>query len=617
MAVAGEKKVIRRVGGVRPSQLMYAFGIGAIVDLPNFSVLVGGLDDWDEGKQAIITEDRLLAAVRSEPGLETVRELRSAPWEPETRSAFDSWAFTGVPVTPFPRWLRCSRCAYLGPIDSGLFELETSPYRPDRARYVHRNCSGRGRAPTAVPARFVVACSRGHLDEFPWVEFVHKDAPCSGNPILEALDLGTGSRSTDVMIRCRTCQQKGFMAQAFGEGAEQVLPLCRARSPQLRRFDATSCPEQTTAMLLGASNAWFAVTRTVLSIPASADATEQLVADHWAVLGNVSSATELPNLLRFVPDLKALAGHDPADVWAAIEARRATLASQGTGSGAERDLVGPEWDVFTHPDAAPTSDDFKLVGTRPPDGFATAFEPTVLVERLREVTALIGFTRVDGPDAEARNVAAIARRHPTWVPAAQSRGEGIFLRLREERVAAWEDRVAGTPRMEALRLAHQSWRRRRGLDPAALWPGERYVLLHSLAHALINELALECGYSAASIRERIYANQPGGDRPPMAGVLLYTAAPDAEGTLGGLVSLGRPEFAGQMLARAIDRMHLCTSDPMCAVHCPDENEDVLHCAACHACLFVPETSCERGNRYLDRAALCSTLAEAKIGYLEA
>ena len=285
----GEKKVIRRVGGVRPSQLMYAFGIGSVVDLPNFSVVVGGLDDWDEAKQAVITEERLLAAVRAEPGLEAVRELRSAPWEPETRNAFDSWAFTGVPVTPFPRWLRCSRCAYLAPIDSGLFELETSPYRPDRARYVHKNCSGRGRAPTAVPARFVVACSRGHLDEFPWIEFVHKDAPCSGNPILEAIDLGTGSRSTDVMVRCRTCQQRGFMAQAFGDGAEQVLPLCRGRSPHLRRFDADGCREQTTAMLLGASNAWFAVTRTVLSIPASGDATEQLVADHWAILGSVAS----------------------------------------------------------------------------------------------------------------------------------------------------------------------------------------------------------------------------------------------------------------------------------------------------------------------------------------
>lgn len=616
MPAGTEKKVTRRIGGVRPSQLMYAFGIGSVVDLPNFSVLVGGLDDWDETKQSVITEDRLLAAVRAEDGLDAVRELRSAPWEPETRNAFDSWAYTGVPVTPFPRWLRCSRCSYLGPIDSGLFELETQPYRPDRARYAHRNCTGRGRAPTAVPARFVIACSRGHLDEFPWVEFVHKDAPCSGNPILEAVDLGTGSRSTDVLVKCRTCEQKGFMAQAFGEGSEQVLPLCRGRSPQLRRFDDAGCIEQATAMLLGASNAWFAASRSVLSIPASSDVVEQLVVDHWSILGSVGSEAELPNLLRFVPELKRLEGHDVGTVWKAIEARRAALSAGAGSPPVDRDLVGPEWEVFTNPSTAPASEDFKLVPARAPEGFDSWLEPTVLVERLREVTALIGFTRIDGPDAEARNVAPISRRRPAWVPAAQSRGEGILLRLREDRVVDWESEVAGTPRMAALRQAHQDWRKRRGLDPAAMWPGERYVLLHTLSHALINELALECGYSAASIRERIYAAAPGGDRPPMAGLLLYTAAPDAEGTLGGLVSLGRPEFAGPVLSRALQRMRLCTSDPMCAGHCPGEHEDVLHGAACHACLFVPETSCERGNRYLERGALCETLASAGIGFLE-
>ena len=617
MPAGGGDKVTRRVGGVRPSQLMYAFGIGSVVDLPNFSVVVGGLDDWDEAAQSVVTEERLLVAVRAETGLDAVGELRSAPWQPETRNAFDSWASIGVPVTPFPRWLRCSRCSYLGPIDSGLFELQTRPYRPDKARYAHRNCTGRGWAPTAVPARFVIACSRGHLDEFPWVEFVHKDAPCSGNPILEAVDLGTGSRSTDVLVKCRTCQQKGFMAQAFGEGSEQVLPLCRGRSPHLRRFDAGGCKEQASAMLLGASNAWFAVTRRVLSIPASSDPLEQLVVDHWSILANVAGEVELPNLLRYVPELKPFAGHDAASVWRAIEARRAATAAGAAGGAAERDLVGPEWRVFTNPASAPVGDDFKLVPTRAPDGFETWFEPTVLVERLREVTALLGFTRIDGPDAEARNVAPISRGRPAWVPAAQSRGEGIFLRLREDRVAAWEERAAGTPRLEALRRAHRDWRKRRGLDPAAHWPGERYVLLHTLSHALINELALECGYSAASIRERIYAEPSGGDGLPMAGILLYTAAPDAEGTLGGLVNLGRPEFAGPVLTRALRRMGLCTSDPMCANHCPREQEDVLHGAACHACLFVPETSCERGNRYLERGALCETLAGAGIAFLEA
>ena len=140
-------------------------------------------------------------------------------------------------------------------------------------------------------------------------------------------------------------------------------------------------------MLVGASNAWFAVTPTVLSIPASTNATEQLVADHWAVLSNVGSVAELPNLLRYVPDLKSLVGHDAAEVWAAIEARRKTLAAGSDEGTTERDLVGPEWQVFTNLGSSPASDDFKLVPTHAPEGFDAWFEPTVLAERLREVTA--------------------------------------------------------------------------------------------------------------------------------------------------------------------------------------------------------------------------------------
>lgn len=131
----------------------------------------------------------------------------------------------------------------------------------------------------------------------------------------------------------------------------------------------------------------------------------------------------------------------------------------------------------------------------------------------------------------------------------------------------------------------------------------RRVLLHSLAHALIRELALECGYGASAIRERIYSARP--DAPGMAGVLLYTAAPDSEGTLGGLVSLGDPQQLGRLLTQALDRARLCSADPLCSEHDPAADGSVHH-AACHACQFASETSCERGNRFLDRAALVDT-----------
>ena len=144
----------------------------------------------------------------------------------------------------------------------------------------------------------------------------------------------------------------------------------------------------------------------------------------------------------------------------------------------------------------------------------------------------------------------------------------------------------------------------------------RYILLHSFAHALMRQLVLECGYASASVRERIYSRPPEEEGGPMAGILIYTAAPDSEGTLGGLVSLGRPATLARHMAQALDAAGLCASDPLCAEHPPSQTGRTLHAAACHACLFAPETSCERGNRYLDRSVLVSTVAQADLAFFE-
>ena len=157
-------------------------------------------------------------------------------------------------------------------------------------------------------------------------------------------------------------------------------------------------------------------------------------------------------------------------------------------------------------------------------------------------------------------------------------------------------------------MAHTAWRKRRGIEPPeASFPGSRFTLIHSFSHALMRQLSLECGYSAASLRERIYANDDERVGPLMAGVLIFTAAPDSEGTLGGLVRMGKPVELGRHVARALAEMRLCSSDPLCADHQPDPEGSTLHAAACHACLFAPETSCERGNKYLDRGSLVTTV----------
>jgi hypothetical protein len=243
----------------------------------------------------------------------------------------------------------------------------------------------------------------------------------------------------------------------------------------------------------------------------------------------------------------------------------------------------------------------------------------VLAERLREVRALVGFTRIESPgdyteigDFPQEQRVPLCRKDPKWVPTAEIRGEGVFVRFSESAIEKWVKKTR--ERDGEFFEGHRRWRRNRGLKPDDNFPTMRYVLLHSLAHALIRQFAVECGYATASIRERIYSRPPGGDGEPMAGILLYTAAPDSEGTLGGLVALGEPKTLGRHLDQALESMKLCASDPLCAEHHPSKDGLTLHGAACHACLFLPETSCERGNKYLDRSVLVSTVDADNLAF---
>ena len=593
-----------RVGQLRPSQLIHSFGVGGLVDLPHLSVIINGLHDWDERRTAELTEERLLSVVKHRPGLSAVRALRQPPWIAETQNPFDDWARVGVPVSPFPRWLRCpwGACQYLGPIDDGQFEKSFNPFRPDQAAYVHKNCRKKGKGANGLPVRFMLACDRGHLDEFPWIDYVHKRQPCD-SPLLEISERGQSSGPADVFVKCRTCGALRAMSDAFGERALANLPQCRGRHPHLGEYDENGCDAQVRTLLLGASNAWFPVQLSVLSIPPSVDPLPALVEELWADLEEITDRAIFDFAIRRDDKLSRLQNYADDDVWAAIEARRNGGRDDGDGE-AEVDLnvLGPEWHQFTHPHTAPDTDDFRIRAEDPPDEFTDQIAEVVRAERLREVVAFTGFSRLSSPDeGMSDQIAPLSRHAPTWVPAVEVRGEGIFIRLDEDAVTAWEQQYRQTENYEHLLQAHKNWRSRRNMEPNDGWPGARYILLHTLSHLLMREFALDCGYSASSIRERIYS-ATGTD--PMAGILLYTAAPDSEGTLGGLVSLGRSERLGQLLRQGLDHARVCTSDPTCAEHVPGElGDDHVHGAACHACMFASETSCERGNRYLDRSVL--------------
>ena len=141
----------------------------------------------------------------------------------------------------------------------------------------------------------------------------------------------------------------------------------------------------------------------------------------------------------------------------------------------------------------------------------------------------------------------LSRQNPEWAPTTEVRGEGIFIRFDESAIQAWEELGAVTELARDFLSGYVKWRALRNLgDQADGFPGMRYVLLHSFSHMLMRAMALESGYSLASLRERIYSRSPEEESGPMAGVLIYTAATDSEGTLGGLASMGSRLFCSDI-----------------------------------------------------------------------
>jgi hypothetical protein len=609
------------VGQVRPSQLLWTYGPGALIDLPNLSVVTLAIDRWDVNRCQPIDEARLLAAVRRELGPQ-VERLRMPPFhKSEVDDPFSAEAFIGVPVRPFPRWLRCVKCGLLSAYDLGLFECKEHRFRPERTKFVHKDCKGsKGDQPAkdadAVPARFLLACRNGHLDDFPWHYFVHSGpSGCKGT--LRFFESGASLQTENLWVKCDQCGASRNMAHAFGKAGKENLPSCRGRHPHMDQYDA-GCKEQARPVLLGATNSWFPITLSALAIPLARDPITQLVQAGWGYFADLDSEAEVAVTIKTLKKTGALPGidkHSPGAVWEVIQAIIAGAAGTGV---TEADIKEPEWEVLTDPN--PTTDwpHFLSKPVEPPKEFTEQIASVLLLERLREVNALLGFTRVEAPEetsnpAERPLRADLCKAAPVWVPATEVHGEGIFIRFDEATVAKWEREDGVKARDAKLLAGHHGWRNSRKLDPNETYPGVRYAMLHTLSHLLIRELALECGYNAASIRERIYADTE--ENRKQAGVLIYTAAADSDGTLGGLVELGRPENLGRLLKQALSRAGICSSDPLCSEHNPQDDRS-LHAAACHACSFVSETSCEMGNRYIDRALLVRTLEVDEAAFFD-
>ena len=585
----------RAHGHLRQSQVVTTYGPGALIDLPKHSAIIGGLDTWPKDLDEVV-EPRLARKLEIMTGVPAPRLCAPPP------SPNEPWATRrGIGAWRFPEWFVVQEEGG-GPPDGE---------RRDRSRrLVHRKAldeRGRFEGLSVVPTRFVRACPRGHVDDLDWRGFVHGAGDvCRRQLWLD--ERGTTGDLADLFVRCECGKSRPLYEAA--ELDRNPLGTCRGARPWLGRNTNEDCSQPSRLLIRTASNAYFPQVVSVLSIPDRAAPVDRAVADLWDDLHIVDDATGLDFMKKKPAVAAALDPFDDDDVLIAIEERK-------RGKSADRPVKQVELDALL---GAP--EDSGDESTVDPDFHArrlpsaawrrsarsSGVASVIQLHRLREVQALVGFTRFEAvtPDIHGEYDTDVERAaialDPEWFPAVENRGEGVFVQLRTDAVRAWRQRPAVARRLAELSDGHDAWvesRKRPGGGPARPFPGGPYVLLHTLSHLLIQSLAMRCGYPASSIRERIYAEPgPAGER---FGVLLYTGTPDAEGTLGGLVQQAR--HIEDHLADALRAGALCSNDPICAHHAPAGSMESrwLHGAACHGCTLISETSCEMRNDYLDRA----------------
>ena len=603
-------------GAVRHSQLITTFGVGALVDLPKHSAIVAGLEHWipdsKEGFREIV-EPRLSRKLAkfgagANPKLYAPPAGRDYP----PRSGGCVRAFR------FPTWFVAQ--------DPGAGRGSGDSSR-DRSRALvpaeQLDPQGRYGGKRVVATRFVRACPRGHLDDIAWWDFVHQREDSCRGP-LSLRERGTTGDLSDLRVVC-SCGKSRSLADAK-EIAKKPLGTCSGRRPWLGAHSSETCALPARLLIRTATNAWFPQIVSVLSLPDSGTELDRIVADLWSELRIVEEAAELTFIRKKEEVAAALSGFPDDDVLAAILRRRDGKGPDRPVRLAELDalLAVPEGfgedvplDPNFHARALPEAAWVRL------RRFRGLVARVVQAHRLREVMALGGFTRFEaalpGPDGDYEETdverAGLARE-PSWFPAVESRGEGIFLELDPEAVRAWKGRAAVRDRTRQLTEGQRRWNEARKRSRAAShtsnrpFPGGPYVLLHTLAHLLLGSLALRCGYPAASIRERIYLDEEGG----RYGLLLYTASADAEGTLGGLVQQAR--HIENHLESALEGAALCSNDPICAHHAAGQSREErwLHGAACHGCALIAETSCEMRNDYLDRALVAPVIGRRDAAF---
>lgn len=606
---------------IRAAQTVLQYGVGAMIDFPDQTLMTAAPEYWDD-KILTIHDERLEKALRvSYFGM------------PGGKDDFP----LGISYARFPKWYFCPECRRFQPIERWVNEyrrvasaknLEYDPYmkRPRCMRCKRE----------LVITRVVVACENGHIDDFPWVEWAHeknksgKEEICANPQLTFQTGVTSSAGLEGLEVRCETCKAKASLFGAFdkenGRSAMEKMGSgykCTGFHPWKNQHEV--CDEYPRAIQRGASAAYFPKVVSSLVIPPYSD----------RINVKIEQSEEYKNCLIKIEDFEADEREDRIrrrlNEWAARIARQISVNADIVKSILERRWLDDVPEEYTTDSEHYRTEEFRALNGQIPaneldsDDFiresvdVTGYDipgikSIALIRKVREVRALTGFTRLNPPGSSdlgvgERGFVSIKEPATPWYPAYEVRGEGIFIEYDNEVFSEWlHDNDEVYKRANTISSNYATTYRGqfvvRQLTP-------KFIFLHSLSHLLIRQLSFECGYTAASLRERIYCSD--SKSSPMAGMLIYTASGDSEGTLGGLVRQGYSDCFPRVFKKAIESGRICSNDPVC-ISSKGQGRDALNLAACHTCLLLPETSCEEFNVFLDRAMVIGTFEYPDMGF---
>lgn len=593
------------------------------------SLMVAGLDIWEEKFRTIteieefkVTEERLAKRLG-------VREFRLPPDFRNPGPGVINPSIR-IPFVRFPRWHYCARCGHMEKVP--LFHSQ-KPTCSGRSFNSGRSCISL--PPTKrqrlIPVRFIAICQKGHIQDFPFIEWVHDGSAADDNHQLR-LRAGRSSGSlAGIEITC-SCGAHKSMAGAFNDQSLSRIGLtCSGGRPwlgeEIDRNNTRHCGEHLIVVQKGASNVYFPQIRSSIYLPQWEKSVDRKLVEvlekNW---GFLTRRMENGKFQRMSFELVAekFFAEDKVEYYTdkllAAAAQKLTGRDDTVNDDSEEKHRKMEYDAMLS-EAGGANQDFYVTKIFAADygkmsgeaDIRTGFESIGLLHKLRETRAFTGFSRwlpEDGKNLEDRKDFIRLGKSISWLPAIVVRGEGVFFEFKSSILNDWAQRTDVIERVNLLSNHYNSHRRKRGQTPRNIKP--EFVLIHTFAHVMINQFSFECGYGSSSLRERIYCNVEFSNEV-MNGVLIYTASGDSEGSLGGLVRQGKPGNLERIISNAIENGRWCSGDPVC-IESHGQGPDSCNLAACHNCALLPETCCEEGNRLLDRAMLIGTLTDPGIGY---